>query len=362
MAKTYDAKAMGIKTGMAVWEAKKVLPHAHYISADFGYYGQVSQQIFAILRRFSPDIEIYSIDEAFVDLNGIRSLWHKNHRDLADMMRLTIAEETGITVSIGVSVTRTLAKIASDINKPNGTTVIPGRRIARYLHEFALSDIPGLGKNRQALLAKFGIQTAAEFVHAPPPLMHRLLGVLGKQLQQELQGIPVWSLQLEPALPKSISRTASIGVNTSDKRIIEAHLYTHAFRLIGEMVSKSLAVKNLRIFLRLKSFDVVSVRIVFPIHTQSLENFNQAVHKAVAHLFDPQQTYRACGLVADGVILAQTRQQDLFGVVLHDQKQGALFKSIQEINHRYGHRVVKTAKVLDKVPVLRFKYPMIQAH
>jgi len=133
VAKTYDAKAVGIYTGMPVWEAKKLLPHAVYIPADFTYYGQISDKLFAILARFTPEIEVYSIDEAFIGLNAIRSLWRKSFSEIANSIRTTVKSEVGITVSIGIALTKTLAKIASDIHKPDGSMVVAGHDIHAIL-------------------------------------------------------------------------------------------------------------------------------------------------------------------------------------------------------------------------------------
>jgi len=125
IAKTYDAKAAGIKTGMPVWEAKKLMPHAVYLSADFHFYGLLSKKMFSILKRYAPDMEIYSIDEGFLDLNGTRDLWKKDYKGIAHDIRRSVQREVGITVSVGVSITRILAKMASEYNKPNGVTIVP---------------------------------------------------------------------------------------------------------------------------------------------------------------------------------------------------------------------------------------------
>jgi len=118
---------------MPVWEAKKLLPHAVYIPADFTYYGQISDKLFAILARFTPEIEVYSIDEAFIGLNAIRSLWRKSFSEIANSIRTTVKSEVGITVSIGIALTKTLAKIASDIHKPDGSMVVAGHDIHAIL-------------------------------------------------------------------------------------------------------------------------------------------------------------------------------------------------------------------------------------
>ncbi len=109
------------------------MPEAHLLSADFYYYGLISEKMFSIFRRYSPDIEAYSIDEGFIDMNGIRSMWRKSYHEIADDIRRAVYNEVGITVSVGISTTRILAKIASEMNKPNGTTIISGRRISNFL-------------------------------------------------------------------------------------------------------------------------------------------------------------------------------------------------------------------------------------
>jgi DNA polymerase V len=96
VAKTYDAKARGIVTGMPVWEAKKLLPQAAYLPADFRYYGQVSAQLFALLRRYSPEVEVYSIDEGFVGLKGLCSLWRKRYQGIANTIRETVKASLGL--------------------------------------------------------------------------------------------------------------------------------------------------------------------------------------------------------------------------------------------------------------------------
>jgi len=178
VAKSYNAKALGITTGMPVWEARKLAPQAAFPAADFRYYGQMSDKVFAILRGYSPDLEIYSIDEGFMDMNGIRSLWRKSFEQLADDIRKRIWQQTGITVSVGIANTRTLAKMASESCKPNGSRIVPGKRINDFLDAIAVTDIPGVGRNRGVLLHKFNIHTALQFARLDDALMERLLAHL----------------------------------------------------------------------------------------------------------------------------------------------------------------------------------------
>ncbi len=134
-AASYEAKARGVKTGMSLFEAKKVCPEAVILPSDYETYSLFSVRMFEILRRFSPDVEEYSIDEAFVDLTGLRRSFHGPYGMIARQMQETVETELGITVSVGVSLSKVLAKIGSKHNKPHGLTLIPGREIHLYLEK-----------------------------------------------------------------------------------------------------------------------------------------------------------------------------------------------------------------------------------
>ncbi len=216
VAKTYDAKAAGITTGMPVWEARKRMPDAVFLPADFRYYGQISGKLFTVLKSFSPAVEEYSIDEGFMDMNGLRALHRKTYRQIADDIRETILQQVGVTASVGLSVTRTLAKMASEYNKPNGTTIVADRRIREFLQHVSARDIPGIGANREALLVKFGIRSGADFAGADKHLVGQLLGRVGADLWRELNGMPIYRVESDAGLPKSLARTASMGQVTGD--------------------------------------------------------------------------------------------------------------------------------------------------
>jgi len=365
VAKTYDAKAAGITTGMPVWEAKKLLPQAEYLPADFGYYGQISDKLFAILARFSPEIEIYSIDEGFMGMQGLRSLWRKGYGEIADAIREAVRSETGVTVSVGVSVTRTLAKIASEFNKPDGTTIVSGRRIEAFLARVKTGAIPGIGANRKTLLDKFGITTALQFVQAEERLIQRLLGKTGTELWRELRGERVFALELEPQLPKSIARTASLGETTASMEILAAHLTHHTTRVATELAMKRYLAARLAVFLRLKSFDSTTAEIRLDYPTASYFTLSRAVHAALERLYQPGQMYRGCGVVASDIRLAASATPDLFRVMEQDKRQGALLETLEAINLKYGSG---TARMLASLPVTRqsksrrFRYPLIEVY
>jgi len=364
IAKTYDAKAAGIKTGMPVWEAKKLLPDATYLSADFRFYGLISEKMFSIFKRYSPDIEVYSIDEGFLDLNGTQALWNKDYKGIAHDIRRTVHREVGITVSVGVSVTRILAKMASEYNKPNGVTIVPNSMIKQFLERSELSDICGVGRNRLALLNKFKIQTPIDFVNTDVSIIQRLLGKAGTELWYELRGTSIIGLELHPQLPKSISRTASMGEVTSNRKTIVSHLVRHTFRLATELVTKKLMAKRITIFIKMKDFNSVSSKTDFGYPTNNYFRLSHAVRNMLDELYQTGELYRACGITAQQITRSEDAMPDLFGVMKRDARQADIFLTVDRINKRYGHGTVKMAGAFSKPESgikVRFMYPLIFA-
>ncbi len=130
---SYAAKRLGIQRGVALHEAKRICPGLIVLPSDYETYSLFSRRMFNIIRRFTPQVEEYSIDEAFADLTGMRRALRASYESISLRIQTEIAREMGITVSAGLSITKVLAKVASKHRKPMGFTVIPGRAIASYL-------------------------------------------------------------------------------------------------------------------------------------------------------------------------------------------------------------------------------------
>src|SRR5512146_2883165 len=162
-AASYEAKARGVSRGVRLSDVKKLCPDAVILPSDYETYSLFSLRMFEIMRRFSPDVEEYSIDEAFVDLTGLRRSFHGPYEMIAENIRKTIEKELGITVSAGVSLSKVLAKIGSKHKKPNGLTMIPGREIHLILADLPVEKVWGIGPNTAAFLNKHGVRTALDF-------------------------------------------------------------------------------------------------------------------------------------------------------------------------------------------------------
>ncbi|MBA4422844.1 MAG: DNA polymerase IV, partial [Syntrophus sp. (in: bacteria)] len=164
---SYAAKALGIQRGVPLREAKRIVPSLIVLPSDYETYSLFSRRMFNIMRRFTPQVEEYSIDEAFADLTGMRRALQASYETIALGIQAEIARDLKITVSVGLSITKVLAKVASKHRKPAGFTLIPGRAIASYLADLPVGKVWGIGHATTNYLGKMGIRTALEFARLP---------------------------------------------------------------------------------------------------------------------------------------------------------------------------------------------------
>jgi DNA polymerase-4/DNA polymerase V len=192
---SYAAKAMGVKRGVPLHEARKKCPGLIILPSDYETYSLFSRRMFNVMRRFTPQVEEYSIDEAFADITGMRRALRASYETIALNMKAEIAKELGITVSVGLSLTKVLAKVASKHQKPDGFTPIPGRMIAKYLEYLPVEKIWGIGHATTNYLNKMGVRTALEFARLPEDTVRKRFTKPGMESWRELRGESVYPCQ-----------------------------------------------------------------------------------------------------------------------------------------------------------------------
>ncbi|RMG91595.1 MAG: DNA polymerase IV [Zetaproteobacteria bacterium] len=363
VAKSYAAKARGITTGMPVWEAKRRLPGLELLPADFRFYGLMSRRMFQVLSRFSPVIERYSIDECFMDMQGLRGLFRCGYAELARRMRRAVNEELGITVSVGISVNKLLAKMASSSNKPDGSTIVPGRRLEAFLAKQNCAQVPGIGAKRASLLCKFDLHTARDLACADMRLVRRLLGKAGLDLWRELNGDCAFPLTTGERLPKSMARTASLGRRTRKRKDVAQALAYHAFRLCMDLQARELVARRLRVSIRLGNFEHVHVDVPLPGETADYRHLIRAAMQGLHALWRPDTEAGGCGLIALRLDWANSAQQRLFAE--HEEQLLPLWQAMAHINRRYGRGTILPAAAAEHASATgaqpRFRYPLLRA-
>ncbi|MEO2036619.1 MAG: nucleotidyltransferase, partial [Planctomycetaceae bacterium] len=216
IAKSYEMKASGVTTGMPIWEALPLCPDGVYVKRDFTWYETLSRQLLAVVKSISQLVEYYSIDEMFF------SVTQPSVADARDLQTHVLAR-LGVPVSVGIAPTKTLAKLASDANKPYGYHVV-GDENARLalLQDMPVTEITGVAHRSAAKLAGHGITTCDQFAKADRRLIRKLLTKRGEDLWWELNGDSVIPIAPKRPRHKFISRGGSLGRATADRDRLKA--------------------------------------------------------------------------------------------------------------------------------------------
>ena len=346
LSKSYDLKAKGIKTGMPIWEAKKLCPGIQIIPCDFPLYNDLSAKLFGILRQWTPDVEISSVDEAFCDLKGLRALYRRDYGQIAEAIKEDIKQRLGITVSMGVSVSKTLAKIAAEINKPDGVTVISSKQIRTWLPKFHVSEVPGFGRNTVPLLEKFGIHTCADFVSLTEATVRSLLHRPGLNLWKELQGEQVFQIQQTFAPNKLITRTSSFEPMTADQSFLWAHTVHQLERALEGLQEDHQLAGEITLYLRDRDFMHYSFSERLPSSTKSFSVLLEALKRIWKGHFPRNLAFRSTGITLTRLALDTGTQFTLFEDPGRIIRRDHLEETKQCIRDRYGRHSIRAASSL----------------
>jgi len=340
-AASYEAKALGVTRGTRLSEAKKVCPEAVILPSDYETYSLFSVRMFDILRRFSPDVEEYSIDEAFVDLTGLRRSFHGPYGMIARQMQETIERELGITVSVGVSLSKVLAKIASKHNKPHGLTLIPGREIHRYLQGLPLGRVWGIGPNTTEFMRKFGIKTALAFARKEEGFITKHLSKPYQEIWHELNGRSIYPVCTESkGSYQSISKAKTFTPASNDAAFVFAQLSKNLEAACIKARRYKLAVTRLIVFLRTQDFRDRGVELRLSRPTAYPAELFGALKQGFHELFEPEVLYRQTGVVLAGLVQASVIQYTLFEDTARIEKMERIYHAVDLLSERFGKYAV----------------------
>ncbi|MCC7203008.1 MAG: DNA polymerase IV [Nitrospirae bacterium] len=346
-AASYEAKARGIERGMRLFEAKKACPDVVLLPSDYETYSLFSIRMFEILRRFSPDVEEYSIDEAFVDLTGLRRTFHGPYSDIAGRVQEAIAKELGISVSIGVSLTKVLAKVASKYKKPCGITIIPGGDIHRYLSDLPVGKLWGIGPNTSAFLGKFNIVTALEFARSKEEFIKAYLSKPYQEIWHELNGRSVYPVVRESKSSyKSISKTKTFTPSSMDETFIFAQLSKNLENACIKARRHKLAASGLILFLRMQDFRDNGVDLKLSRPTSFPAELTGILRNGFREIYRSGTQYRSTGVILAGLVPVSSVQYSLFDDVPGIEKMGRIYSAVDELSQRFGKHTVQHASSL----------------
>ena len=327
---SYEARANGVRTGMRLREARKICPGIIQRPARPQRYAAVSTSIMNALADITPDLEIFSVDEAFLDLTHILPLQKREPLWLAHMIRDQVWNASSLPCSVGLSGDKTTAKVAAKQKKPRGVTVVPPQQAAEFLAPLPVTDLCGINRGIGNYLAERGVTTCGQMQQLPISEMARRFGNLGRRLWYMAQGADPEPVITTVADPKSVGHGKVMPPETTDKRIVLTYL--------GHMTTK--------VGSRLRQYDLEASLFFFGVRTLYGWLGSKIRTEPTS---DGQVIYRA-GLSflrtewnGEGISQIQVTaldptpaqiQPDLFMPV--DRKRQALNRTVDAINHKFG--------------------------
>ena len=306
---SYEARKFGVHSAMPSRTAYERCPHAIFVRPNMHLYQEVSDKVFEIFGHYTPFVEGVSIDEAFLDISGTIHLYG-SARTLGEALRREIRETCGVTCSVGIAPNRLLAKIGSELNKPDGLTLMPFEpdEIARFLAPRPLGILWGIGKKTAAALRPYGLNTCGDLQRTPAARLEKILGSrsAAESLKDQALGRASDVVNYEPADEKSVSREHTFDEDTSDREEIRAKL----LELVEEVGHRFRAVprwaRTARIKLRDGDFNTITRQATFDLPARDDITFRE---KALA-LFD-REPITSVRLVGFGVTNFQDTPDDL---------------------------------------------------
>lgn len=256
---SYEARKFGVHSAMPSREAYRLCPHGIFTPGNHQLYSEVSAQIFSIFYRYTPFVEGLSCDEAFLDVYGSYKLFGSAF-EIGEKIRAAIREELQLTASVGVATNKFLAKLASDMNKPDGITVVPTtpREIQRFLAPLSVRSIFGVGGTLAKHLNQFGIKTIGDLQNTP---MQTLVGLLGENTAEHLHSLAFGEDFREVSnerIEKSISREYTFSEDTSDKDVVRQILLDLALDVGAQLRAANKYASTVKLKLRWSDFKTIT--------------------------------------------------------------------------------------------------------
>jgi len=353
IARSNEAKALGIGMGTPYFKQKPLI-RKHDVavfSSNYPLYGDISQRIMDVLMRLEPDVEVYSIDEAFIRLPAGK---HCDLENYGRLLRATVQKHTGIPVSIGLGPTKTLAKIASRFAKKDssaaGIFVITDQQsLESLLATMDIGDIWGIGRRYTARLKKQGIHTALELKNCADTWIRKQLTVTGLRTVMELRGIPCISLEKTMPAKKSICTSRSFCQPVHTLADLQEAVATYATQAAYKLRRGGHRTTVVDVFIRTNSFKKDEPqycnRQTFTLpapssHTATLIKVALAALKAI---YRPGYRYQKAGVLLNGLVPENYEQLHLFHAAA--PRDTSLMKAVDEINKRWGRDTIQSAAV-----------------
>ncbi len=338
-AASYEARAFGVHSAMSLREALRRCPQGVFLPVHGRRYQQASRDVMAVLRRYTPVVEPISIDEAFLDVTGSRALFGDGPT-IARAIKAAVRDEVGLTASVGVATTKLVAKVASDLRKPDGLVVVEPGDEAAFLAPLAIARLWGVGAKTATALTDYGVRTIGDLAALSPDLIVRRFGKHGASLVSRAMGMDDDAVhEGDPA--KSVGHEHTFDVDTSDREIIERTLLAMSEGVAGRLRSAGVRASTIAVKIRDSSFRTITRQRTLAEPT----DLTEPIFQAALDLARPEVRgirVRLLGVSASN--LGEREQLGLFS--LEDPRRRAAIEAADALRRRYGSDAVTRGRLV----------------
>jgi len=339
-AASYEARKFGVHSAMPLRQAGALCPNGVFLPVDGTKYQAVSRQVMAVLRRYTPLVEPISIDEAFLDVTGSRALFGDG-AEIGRRIREDIRTELDLTVSVGVATTKLVAKIASDLRKPDALVVVPPGDEESFLAPLEITRLWGVGAKLAASLREYGVRTIGDLAALPDDLLVRRFGKHGESLGQRARGRDADRVVSDRDAAKSVGHEHTFDVDTSDREIIERTILAMAEGVAGRLRDSGVKASTVTVKIRDTSFRTITRQRTLPEPT----DLTEPIFRTALELARPEVRglrIRLLGVTASG--LGDRDQLALFAA--DDPRRRRVVEAADEVRHRFGERAITRARLV----------------
>ncbi len=341
-AASYEARAFGLHSAMPLATASRLCPQAIFIEGSFPRYREASQKFMAILADYSPFLEPMGLDEAYMDVTGFESL-HGSIRQMASAIKQRVKNELGLPASVGIASSKVVAKVASELSKPDGLIEVVRGEERSFLAPLPVGRLPGVGEKTEKLLKGLGIKTIGELAKLPLATLKSRFGIWGEVLLHSASGIDDRKVE-PPGEAKSISRETTFDRDTKDVSFLKATLRYLSERVGAELREQGKQTRCIILKLRYTDFTTVTRSHTT---TQAIDSdqtiFTTGVKLLEKALTAERQPVRLIGIGVSSLV-PSGRQLDMFNAAAHRQEQ--LDRTIDRIRHKYGFTAIQTGRTM----------------
>ncbi len=346
-AASYEARKFGVHSALPILTARKLCPQGVFLPVRISRYQEISHQIMEIFQRFTPLVEPLSLDEAFLDVTASQNLMG-TAEEIAIQIRALVKETIGLTVSAGVGTSKLVAKIASDLNKPDGLTIVPPGQEENFLAPLPIGRLWGVGRTTKEALALIGVRNIGDLRRMPLSILTAKFGKGGLMMHESARGI-----DLRPVEPrqetKSIGHEETFAEDLRDKKRLEQELLALCLKVGKRARNHGLVGRTVTIKVKYRDFVQVTRSLTLTEPVANDKSLYQTGCLLLAKTEIGLRPIRLLGISLANLVPAEASGQlTLFGQSQSKAKDCRLYKAIDTISDRYGSGSIVPATLVEK--------------